>query len=194
MPEWIADFAKRTGDMPGVGIDAKEKTERDTRWTSDWADQLTIAIALHEWTKAVELVENGGLKYVIRMPSCNDHFTAQERVAVTPPLESKLPVLRSQLITALVDALSKPTIRKTAVVNLISLLTRLNAGSAARNTLFCMRSQVIKSHIRNIRFEGNVCSYIGDLAIVCFTGIKHSADWFLASFKENEVASCASPS
>jgi exocyst complex component 8 len=32
--------------------------------------------------------------------------------------------------------------------------------------------------------------YIGDLAIVVFTGIKHTADWFLASFKENEVASC----
>lgn len=34
--------------------------------------------------------------------------------------------------------------------------------------------------------------YVGDLAVVCFTGIKHTADWFLASFKENEVASCMS--
>jgi len=32
--------------------------------------------------------------------------------------------------------------------------------------------------------------YINDLAMVMFTGIKHTADWFLASFKENEVASC----
>lgn len=32
--------------------------------------------------------------------------------------------------------------------------------------------------------------YINDLAMVVFTGIKHTADWFLASFKENEVASC----
>ena len=72
---------------------------------------------------------------------------------------------------------------------LVSLLVRLKAGSAARNTLR-MRSQVIKSHIRNIRFEGNISTHIGDLAIVCFTGIKHTADWFLASFKENDVASC----
>lgn len=32
--------------------------------------------------------------------------------------------------------------------------------------------------------------YINDLAMVIFTGIKHTADWFLASFKDNEVASC----
>lgn len=31
--------------------------------------------------------------------------------------------------------------------------------------------------------------YVGDLATVVFTGMKHTADWFLASFKENEVAS-----
>ncbi|KAF8346834.1 hypothetical protein F5887DRAFT_1281424 [Amanita rubescens] len=48
---------------------------------------------------------------------------------------------------------------------------------------------IFKSHIRNIRFEGNIGAYIADLAIVCFTGIKHTADWFLASFKENEFAS-----
>ncbi|KAM6498827.1 exo84 subunit/exocyst complex component [Amanita muscaria] len=172
VPEWMADLTKRVGDIPGVGVDAKEKTERDTRWTNDWADQLTVAIALREWSNAVELVEKG-----------------QARLAVTPLLESKLHVLKSQLITALLEALSKPTIRKTAVITLISLLTRLNSGTAARNTLLRMRSQVIKSHIRIIRFEGNIGSYIGDLATVCFTGIKHSADWFLASFKENEVAS-----
>ena len=111
---------------------------------------------------------------------------------MTPSLESKLCVLRSQLISALLEALRKPTIRKSAVVMLVSLLNRLKAGSAARNTLLRTRSQVIKSHIRNIRFEGNIGAYIADLAIVCFTGIKHTADWFLASFKENEVASCKS--
>lgn len=173
MPEWMADLARRGGDIPGAGADAKEKVERDARWTNDWADQLTVAIALREWAKAVELVEK-----------------AQDRLALTPPLESRLPVLRSQLISALLEALSKPTIRKSAVVMLVSLLVRLKAGSAARNTLLRMRSQVIKSHIRNIRFEGNISTYIGDLAIVCFTGIKHTADWFLASFKENDVASC----
>jgi hypothetical protein len=59
LPEWMADLARRGGDIPGAGADTKEKAERDARWTNDWADQLTVAIALREWTKAVELVEKG---------------------------------------------------------------------------------------------------------------------------------------
>ena len=43
--------------------------------------------------------------------------------------------------------------------------------------------------MRKIKFEGHVGAYVGDLAVVYFTGIKHTADWFLASFKENEVSS-----
>ncbi|PFH46266.1 hypothetical protein AMATHDRAFT_77745 [Amanita thiersii Skay4041] len=172
LPEWMADLARKGGDIPGAGSSAKGKAERDARWTNDWADELTVAISLREWTKAVGLVEK-----------------AQEKVAVMPPLAAKLPVLTSRLIAALLDALSKPTIRKSSVVLIISLLTRLDSGTAARNTLLCMRSQVIKSHIRKIQFEGNIMTYIGELAVVCFTGIKNTADWFLSSFKENEVAS-----
>ncbi|EEB92309.1 hypothetical protein MPER_09206 [Moniliophthora perniciosa FA553] len=52
-----------------------------------------------------------------------------------------------------------------------------------------MRSQVMHNLVRKIKFEGHVGAYVADLAMVYFTGIKHTADWFLASFKENEVAS-----
>lgn len=53
-----------------------------------------------------------------------------------------------------------------------------------------MRSQVIHGLMRKIRFEGHIGTFVGELAVVYFTGIKHTADWYLASFKENEVASC----
>lgn len=49
---------------------------------------------------------------------------------------------------------------------------------------------MMRKRVRMITFEGDIVSYIGDLATVVFTGIKHTADWFLASFKENEVSSC----
>jgi exocyst complex component 8 len=38
---------------------AKEKAEQDARWVGDWSDELTVAIALREWEKAVVLVEQG---------------------------------------------------------------------------------------------------------------------------------------
>jgi len=55
----MADLARKGGDIPGLGTDAKEKADRDTRWASEWSDDLTVAIALKEWSKAVDLVEQG---------------------------------------------------------------------------------------------------------------------------------------
>lgn len=75
------------------------------------------------------------------------------------------------------------------MVHTISLLLRLNAGAAARSTFLAARTEVMRKCVRMITFEGSIGVYIADLAIVVFTGIKHTADWFLASFKENEVAS-----
>jgi len=118
------------------------------------------------------------------------------KLSITPPLATKLPPLTSQLTASLLTSLSLPTNRKSTVVSLISFLLRLKAGPAARSTFLTMRTQVMRTHVRKIRFEGHVGAYVGDLTMVCFTGIKHTADWFLASFKENEVASstCFDPS
>ncbi|KAG6901721.1 hypothetical protein C0995_008689 [Termitomyces sp. Mi166 len=174
MPEWMADLAARGGEIPGDDLEsgAKEKAERDARWTAEWADDLTVAIALRQWEKAVALVEEGKAK-----------------LSTTPPLAHKLPPLNALLIKSLLSSLSLSSIRKSTVVSLISYLLRLKAGPAARSTLLQMRTKVIKTHLRKIRFDGQVNTYVHDLAIVYFTGIKHTADWFLASFKENEVAS-----
>ena len=169
MPEWMSDLASRTGDM---GSSAKEKAERDARWIGEWSDELTVAIALREWDKAVALVEEG-----------------EGKLGVMPQLPAKLTPLKASLTAALLQSLSVPSNRKSVVVSLIGLLVRLKAGAAARSTFLAARADVIKKCVRKISFEGHIGSYIGDLATVVFTGIKHTADWFLASFRENEVAS-----
>ena len=55
----MADLAQKGGDIPGMGTDVKEKVERDARWVGEWSDNLAVAIALKEWAKAVDLVEQG---------------------------------------------------------------------------------------------------------------------------------------
>ncbi|KAJ7269384.1 hypothetical protein B0H12DRAFT_36009 [Mycena haematopus] len=172
MPDWMADLARRADPDGSAGTNAKEKADSDARWVGEWADELTVAIALREWEKATGLVETGRAK-----------------LPTTPPLQTKLPALTAQLTAALLQSLSLPSNRKSTVTALISLLLRLNAGPAARTAFLAMRSQVMRSHVRRIRFEGHIGAYVGDLAFVYFTGIKHTADWFLASFQENEVAS-----
>ena len=46
----------------GVG-GANEKAEKDALWVSELTDNLTVAIALREWDKAVALVEEGTYPY-----------------------------------------------------------------------------------------------------------------------------------
>lgn len=116
-------------------------------------------------------------------------FIGKTKLSVTPPLAHKLPPLNALLTKSLLISLSLPSIRKSTVVSLISYLLRLNAGPAARSTLLQMRTKVIRKHVRKIRVNGHVGTFVHDLAMIYFTGIKHTADWFLASFKENEVAS-----
>ena len=57
VPDWMSDLAQQAG----MSDSAKETAERDTRWIGDFADELNVAIALREWDKAVELVEQGSL-------------------------------------------------------------------------------------------------------------------------------------
>ncbi|KAI0673985.1 Cullin repeat-like-containing domain protein [Trametes maxima] len=169
MPEWMADLASKSGEL---GATAKEKAESDARWIGDWSDELTVSIALREWDRAVTLVEEG-----------------ESKVAIMPPLSAKLTPLKASLAAALLQSLAAPGNRKSTVVSLIGLLVRLKAGAAARSTFLAARADVIKKCVRKITFEGHIGAYIGDLATVVFTGIKHTADWFLASFNQNEAAS-----
>lgn len=73
---------------------------------------------------------------------------------------------------------------------LTGLLNRLHASAEARSAFLTSRAALARKRVRVLRFEGRVQTYISDLATVVFTGIKHTADWFLASFKENDATSC----
>lgn len=55
VPDFLADLLDKSDPSTG----AKEKNERDARWVGDFTDELTVAIALRQWEKAVALVEEG---------------------------------------------------------------------------------------------------------------------------------------
>ena len=185
MPEFLNEILGKSDGSPIV----RDKSEKDSRWVSEFTDDLTVAIALRQWDKAAVLVEEG-------MPDCfclvcsAKSIIGESKLSSVPSLSTKLTPLKNSLTTALLSCLAMPSNRKSTVVHLTTLLLRLKAGAPARSTFFNARSDVLRKCVRTIPFEGHIGMYIADLAIVVFTGIKHSADWFLASFKENEVASC----
>lgn len=59
VPDWMADLVAKS-DLNG---NAKEKAERDARWVGDFTDDLIVAIALREWDRAVQLVEEGTFNF-----------------------------------------------------------------------------------------------------------------------------------
>ncbi|KAG1771203.1 hypothetical protein EDD22DRAFT_863735 [Suillus occidentalis] len=78
---------------------------------------------------------------------------------------------------------------KNTAVSLIGHLLKLGQGPAARSTFLNARAVAVDRYVRAIRFEGHVGMYVHDLALVVFTGIKHTADWFLAGFVEHDMTS-----
>lgn len=57
MPDWMAELAQKAGAASGGSME--EKAEGDARWIGEFADELTVAIALREWNQAVTLIEEG---------------------------------------------------------------------------------------------------------------------------------------
>lgn len=69
MPDWMAELAQKSG----VGPNAQDKTEGDARWVNDFADRLTVAIALREWEQAVSLVEEGEIMAIRFLKRRSEH-------------------------------------------------------------------------------------------------------------------------
>lgn len=117
-------------------------------------------------------------------------ISGQKQLSSKPALKEKLSQLTSGLISALLYALSNPRLAKISVAQLSEYLSRLGATPAARSTFLVARGDLIKKRIRAIPLEGDIPLYIFDLAVIVFTAIKHTAEWYLASYKENDSVSC----
>ncbi|KIJ66466.1 hypothetical protein HYDPIDRAFT_86728 [Hydnomerulius pinastri MD-312] len=166
LPDWMAELARAANSSsPGpLEASAKAKNDRDARALSELSDDLTVAIALRTWSRAVKLVDS-----------------ARAHPSLAP--------LIAALISALLDALARPKNTKSTCVELVGHLLRLGAGARARETFLAARGEAIRGYVRAITFEGHVGLYVHDLAVVVFTAIKHTADWFLAGFVEHEMTS-----
>jgi hypothetical protein len=79
VPDWMSDLAQQAGMSDGE----RQKAERDARWIGDFADELTAAIALREWDKAVDLVGQGAVLFL----TARNHpifLTRQRRASEAP--------------------------------------------------------------------------------------------------------------
>lgn len=104
-------------------------------------------------------------------------------------IQSKLQQHTASLVSAVSNALVSPAIKKAGVVKYVSLLLRLDQGELARDIFLRSRSEVLRRRCRQIRFEGDICLYISELALVHFTLIRNTSEWYMSAFKDNRMSS-----
>lgn len=102
---------------------------------------------------------------------------------------AKLDSRTAELVSALLSDLSDAALRKSGVVGTTGWLLRLGQGEHARETFLTARGALLRKRARQIKFEGDTSMYISELAMVCFTLIKNTCEWYMAAFKDNRMAS-----
>ncbi|BGP38482.1 exocyst complex component exo84 [Rhodotorula kratochvilovae] len=162
-----------------LGVGRDDPTGRDQSWIGDFSDELSVSIATREFEDAVVWVEKG--KSILPQIAGDAHASQLFR--------AKLDQRTVELVSALLHDLSDHAIRKSGVVRTTSWLLRLGQGERARETFLTARGRLVRKRARQIKFEGDISMYISELAMVCFTLIKNTCEWYMAAFKDNRMAS-----
>lgn len=145
---------------------------KDLLWIDEFGDDLTMAIAQQNWPRSVELVERGQdlLRTVANNPDASEM------------LQFRLDSLRPTVVQRVAKELSSPDIRKKQAKDLIQLLNRLDRAELARDTFLKARHDLTVRLVRSIKHEGDISLYVNELAVVCFTIIRHTSDWYINAF------------
>ncbi|KPV76479.1 uncharacterized protein RHOBADRAFT_25548 [Rhodotorula graminis WP1] len=162
-----------------LGVGRDDPSGKDLSWIGDFSDELAVSIATREFEDAVVWVEKG--KSILPQIAGDAHASQLFR--------AKLDQRTTELVSALLHDLSDHAIRKSGVVRTTTWLLRLWQGERARATFLSARGRLVRKRARQIKFEGDISMYISELAMVCFTLIKNTCEWYMAAFKDNRMAS-----
>ncbi|KAJ9474696.1 Exocyst complex component EXO84 [Pseudozyma hubeiensis] len=172
--------AGQGGMMAAAAASAASERKDPGRWNNDFADQLSVCIALREFDQATTLIEKG--RAVLST------YTSTSDVSWMH-LSAKLTSLTSELVSAVSADFTRQNLKKSIVVRNASYLLRLDQGEKARQLFLDARTELLKKRTRQIKFEGDTALYISELAMVHFTLIKNTSEWYIAAFKDGSMAS-----
>ncbi|KAK0530511.1 exocyst complex component exo84 [Tilletia horrida] len=178
----LAEAANAAAQKAAAGSNASNRqgyNSASSRLINELTDDLAVKIALREWESAADLVERG--KETLSKFSSSDPAYLD--------LSSKLSRRISELVAAVSLSLSSPLSKKSTVVTNASIMLRLGQGEKARELFLEARTELLRRRTRMIKFEGDVGLYISELALVYFTLIKNTSEWYMSAFKDNWMAS-----
>lgn len=164
---------------------------KDISWIGDFSDELCVAIVTRAYEDAVVLVEKG--RTVLGRLSPSEGSSGGPSVSAL--FQNRLENRTAELMDSLLRDLADPAIRKTGVVRTAGWLLRLGPGAAdsARETFLDMRGKLVRKRCRAIKFEGDISLWVGEVAMVVFTLVKNTCEWYVTAFRDNRMASGAFP-
>ncbi|ORY93831.1 Cullin repeat-like-containing domain protein [Syncephalastrum racemosum] len=181
----------RQQDAAGVdyrgGKDSDQRKEdavvksSDRKWLADMPDDLEVLISLRQFEKAVSLIEQARALLA--------SYTKEKETPVLRDGKAQVQKYTELLCTTISSDLSNTLLTKLQFQRLVNWLLRLNKGDQAQEVFLSTRSKIIKKRIRQLAFEGDIATYINELALVVFTLIRNTCEWYRDSFKQNEMAS-----
>ncbi|KAI9090940.1 hypothetical protein DFS34DRAFT_636127 [Phlyctochytrium arcticum] len=156
-----------------------ELTLTDVKWLMELTDELDVLIAHRDFENAVALIEEA------RTTLGKANAETSRVIKIRTGVEERINRL-AQLVSL---DLANPVASKTQVQANIDKLLRLGMGDQARDFFLTARIAIIRHRIRLIRFDGDVATYISDLANVVFRLIRSTCDWYGSSFHDTTMAS-----
>ena len=148
-------------------------------WLRGTLDELSVCIAVRQWDKAVGLVDEAKRRTSQMSPTD----------AQTQALLESLTSFTGALVRAISAELASPLQRKSGVVRNVGYMLRLDRGKEARQIFLNARTELLRRRTGQIKYEGDVSLYISELAVLYFTLIKNTGDWYMSAFPDYKMAS-----
>ncbi|KAI8366414.1 Cullin repeat-like-containing domain protein [Choanephora cucurbitarum] len=149
------------------------------KYLVELADQLEVLIALRQFEKGVVYLENA--RHIVIGSSSSLPVVKEARNNI-----DRYTDILSQIISR---DLSNTLLTKIQFQRYVNWLLRLDKSEKARQVFLSTRTLIIKKRIRQLVFEGDITTYISELALVVFTLIRNTCEWYRDSFKQNDMAS-----
>ncbi|KAI7850919.1 Cullin repeat-like-containing domain protein [Circinella umbellata] len=151
----------------------------DQKWLKSLPDELEVAIALRQFENAVKDIEQAR----------NVLISYKKDTPLLKESKRQIEKYTESLSSIISHDLSNILLTKLQFQRLVNWLLRLGKGEEAREVFLNTRSLIIKKRIRQLTFEGDSTTYINELALVVFTLVRNTCEWYRDSFKQNEMAS-----
>ncbi|KAF9995134.1 exocyst complex component exo84 [Entomortierella chlamydospora] len=154
-------------------------SQPDARWLAEFTDELDVMIAQRELDTAVAGVE----KATVMLSQMT--LTPAKLEETRKRLDERV----SRLSRVIIVDLGQPHITKIAVQRNVGWLERLGCLDQARDVFLNNRTKVVRQRISQVRPKKDPILHIEELAMIVFTSIKNTTEWFELSFKDPKLSS-----